>query len=170
MISEGEIVYWHFYILQYLDFPVWLPNGSNTGCQFSIPQGLIGTCWKVHIFFPKIKAGSYLSPNEWRKHHLEKGRIYPSRKLACPLKRGNFKRKEINQGQIIAKKPRKFCWGPKFQEFLDPRKWVHIPKESFGILLYYWHRTKPNHFKETFWRYFIRKIWFWPNTTTKIST
>ena len=33
----------------YLDLPVWVPNGSVTGCQFAIPEGITGTPWKVLI-------------------------------------------------------------------------------------------------------------------------
>jgi len=33
-----------------LDLPVWVPNGSVSGCQFTIPSGLIGTLWCWFIF------------------------------------------------------------------------------------------------------------------------
>ena len=58
-VQTFEFIFIHIYIYMYIYYHIPAPskgvaNGSVTGCQFTIPQGLIGTptgrCWYIYIY------------------------------------------------------------------------------------------------------------------------
>ena len=92
MISEGEIVYWNFYILQYLDLP---KAAKWFQYRLSIHHPL-GFNWNL------LEGAHFLSENQSWQLSLQmnegsiiskKANTYPFRKWTCPLKRDHFKRK-----------------------------------------------------------------------------
>ena len=48
----------HVCICLYLNLPVWLPNGSFKGSQFTIIQCFIGTSWKVSSMYRSYASSS----------------------------------------------------------------------------------------------------------------
>ena len=155
---------------QYQDLPVWLPNGFNTGCQFTIPWGLVGTCWKVHIFVPKIKAGSYWYLSKWMKEASSRKRQTPTpfENEHVPWKGTISKGRKSTRDKSLRTSPGNSVGVRDFGNFrTQENESIYIK----NLLDYYWHRTKnPLTSNSSFWRYVFCKNRFWPNTTTNIST
>lgn len=100
-----------------------------------------------------LEGAHFLPENQsWQLSlQMNEGSIISKRQESTPLENEHVlwkgtisKGRKSTQGQIIAKKPRKFCWGPKFRELLDPRKFSPYTQRIFWLLEYDWHRTKPN--------------------------
>ena len=142
---------------QYQDLPVWLPNGFNTGCQFTIPWGLVGTCWKVHIFVPKIKAGSYWYLSKWMKEASSRKRQTPTpfENEHVPWKGTISKGRKSTRDKSLRTSPGNSVGVRDFGNFrTQENESIYIK----NLLDYYWHRTKnPLTSNSSFWRYVFCK-------------